>query len=386
MLRELQAGGAPGAAVTSEPAATSLDDAFWRLASGGLVALERGNTWAATRRLDELTCGPLAPLAASAPARAERWRGVIAGDGMELSVAQATTAGAYTALIADYRRARDAAYTTTRASHPLEDACDEALARLAAMPPVSADAVITLTRLSVALPAFNEEAVIAETVDSCVATLATICPNFEVIVVDDGSLDQTGAIADALAGADASVRCVHNQPNRGYGGALRAGFDSAGGEWLFFMDSDGQFDIRDIAQFLRIERDTPGIAVLGYRAHRSDRFMRKANAWGWKLATRLIIGLRDARDVDCAFKLFPISAIRACELRSTGAAVSAEFLVKFQRMALPLTQLPVTHLPRTKGSPTGARPRVIIRAFEELLLLRKSLRAWKAPSLTPPDA
>lgn len=108
--------------------------------------------------------------------------------------------------------------------------------------------------------------------------------------------------------------------------------------------------------------------------------MRKVNAWGWKMATRAVIGLRGIRDVDCAFKLFPTGAIRACALRSTGAAVSAEFLVKFQRMGVPLIQFPVTHLPRTKGSPTGARPQVIIRAFKELLALGKSLRTWQAPA------
>ncbi len=384
MRNEVGASGEPGAVVASEPVTASRasrDAAFWELASGGLVALAHGNTWAASRRLDEL-----ARLLDGEGAAASRWRGASARDIADLPDALATTAQAYTALIADYRRARDGAGDATPPSSPKEGVCGALLARITSTPFTIPETIITLTRLSVALPAFNEEAVIAETVASCVATLSSICPNFEVIVVDDGSRDKTGAIADALARTDAAIRCAHNRPNRGYGGALRTGFDSAEGEWLFFMDSDGQFDIRNIAQFLRVERDTPGVAALGYRARRSDRFMRKVNAWGWKRATRLIIGLRDVRDVDCAFKLFPTSAIRDCDLRSTGAAVSAEFLVKFQRMGVPLIQLPVTHLPRTKGSPTGARPQVIIRAFEELLMLRKSLRTWRRPTghETPP--
>ena len=371
MRSEVGVSGEMRAAVAGEPVTASLDDAFWDLVSGGLAALEHGNTWAASRRLDEL-----ARLLDSASAPAIRPRGAIASDLADLPGALTSTSQAYTALIADYRRARDS--EATPMSSPKEEACDALLARITSTPFTIPKTIITLTHLSVALPAFNEEVVIVETVVSCVTTLATICPNFEVIVVDDGSRDKTGAIADALAHTDASIRCAHNRPNRGYGGALRAGFDCAEGEWLFFMDSDGQFDIRDIAQFLRIERDTPGLAVLGYRARRSDRFMRKVNAWGWKRATRLLIGLRDIRDVDCAFKLFPTSAIRDCDLRSSGAAVSAEFLVKFQRMGVPLVQLPVTHLPRTKGNPTGAKPQVILRAFQELLMLRKSLRTWRA--------
>ncbi len=364
----------------SEPVSASLDDAFWGLASGGLTALAtHGDTWAASRRLEEIT-----RLLAGENIATGAWRGAIARDISELPGAVAATAAAYAALIADYRGAHDSAGQGAAEQAPaarlLEQTCDESLARLAAPyePPAT---IITLARLSVALPAFNEEAVIAETVASCVTTLAAVCPNFEIIVVDDGSLDKTGAIADALARSDASVRCVHNRPNRGYGGALRAGFDSAEGEWLFFMDSDGQFDIRDIIRFLRVECDTPGMAVLGYRARRSDRFMRKVNTWGWKLATRALINLRGVHDVDCAFKLFPTSAIRACDLRSTGATVSAEFLVKFQRMGVPMIQFPVTHLPRTKGSPTGARPQVIIRAFKELLALRRALRTWQAPAI-----
>ena len=363
----------------SGPVEASLDDAFWRLAAGGLSALaHHGNTWAASRQLEEI-----ARLLDGEDTDTSQWRGVIARGIADLPSAVAATADAYTALIASYRRARDGACNTSQAAQLLEDSCEELLARLASEPFEAPATVITLARLSVALPAFNEEAVIAETVASCLHTLATLCPNFEVIVVDDGSLDKTGAIGDALARGDASVRCVHNRPNRGYGGALRAGFDHAEGEWLFLMDSDGQFDIREIAPFLRVERDMPGVAVIGYRARRSEGLMRKVNAWGWKMATRAVIGLRGVRDVDCAFKLFPTSAIRACDLRSTGAAVSAEFLVKFERMGLPLIQFPVTHLPRTKGSPTGAKARVIIRAFEELLALAKSLRTWQAPAIAP---
>lgn len=360
----------------SEPDTALRDDAFWALTSGGLTALAHANTWAASRRLEELRRLLDGRDEAGAVARSAAY-GVIATSHADLPAALAGTTQAYTSLIADYRRARGA---ISGDPESLEDACDALLARLSDTPVALPEAAITFTHLTVALPTFNEEAVIAETVASCVATLAELCPNFEVIVVDDGSHDRTGAIGEALACEDASVRCVHNRPNRGYGGALRAGFDHAEGEWLFFMDSDGQFDIRDIARFLRVETGAPGMAVLGYRARRSDRFMRKVNAWGWKLATRAVIGLHDVRDVDCAFKLFPTSAIRSCELRSTGAAVSAEFLVKFQRMGVEVVQFPVTHLPRTKGSPTGAKPQVIIRAFQELVALRASLRTWHAPA------
>src|SRR6185312_13852253 len=102
--------------------------------------------------------------------------------------------------------------------------------------------VITWHTCSIVLPAYNEQAVIADTVYACIKATARFCPNAEIVVVDDGSRDATGDIAEALAATDASVRVIHNQPNKGYGGALLAGFGAARGEWLFFMDSDGQFD------------------------------------------------------------------------------------------------------------------------------------------------
>lgn len=370
----------------AKPSDTALsEDTFWALASGGITALAHGNTWAANARLAAIIEQLKRADADDADiGSADRWRGAVARRRADLGPARAATAQAYTTLIEDYRRRHQQSAGPNQS--PSDAAtCETLLASLQQAVPSAAESAppITLTSLSVALPAYNEEANIATTVASCVETLSAICPHFEVIIVDDGSRDRTGEIGDELARADASVRCVHNGVNKGYGGALRAGFDSARGDWLFFMDSDGQFDIRDITRFLEEEREKPGLIVLGYRAQRSDRFMRKVNAWGWKLATRALIGLHGIRDIDCAFKLFPTKTIRACDLQSTGATVSAEFLVKFQRMGAPIVQFPVKHLPRRLGSPTGAKVSVILRAFKELLALRKSLGQWQAPVQRP---
>ena len=109
---------------------------------------------------------------------------------------------------------------------------------------------VTLRGISVVLPAYNEEALIAQTITRCVDVLSIIAPDYEIVVVDDGSRDRTGAIADDFAAGNPRIRVVHNQPNRGYGGALIAGFDAASKPLLFFMDSDGQFDIQDLALLL----------------------------------------------------------------------------------------------------------------------------------------
>ncbi len=243
---------------------------------------------------------------------------------------------------------------------------------------------LTQRGISVVLPAYNEEAVIARTVGRCVEVLSVVAPDFEVIVVDDGSRDRTGELADELAAADPRVRVVHNRPNKGYGGALMAGFAAATKSLTFFMDSDGQFDIADLARLIPW-RERGYRAVLGYRKHRNDGFVRKVNAWGWNRLGRLLFGLR-IRDVDCAFKLYDTNIVRACEVVAEGAMVNTEMLVKLKQLGVKYVEVPVAHYPRTHGSATGANIRVILHAFSELLRLRGTLTHWSAelPPEEPP--
>src|SRR5262245_2659209 len=159
---------------------------------------------------------------------------------------------------------------------------------------------LTTRGLSVVLPAYNEETVIAGTVARCIEVLSALAPDYEIIIVDDGSRDRTGQIADEMATVNPHVCVVHNRPNRGYGGALIAGFRAVTKPLTFFMDSDGQFDIADIAQLL-VYREQGYRAVLGYREHRRDAFLRLLNAKGWNVLVSLLLGLR-IRDIDCAFR------------------------------------------------------------------------------------
>jgi glycosyltransferase involved in cell wall biosynthesis len=235
---------------------------------------------------------------------------------------------------------------------------------------------LTTRGLSVVLPAHNEEAVIAQTVRQCVETLSILAPDYEIIVVDDGSTDRTGEIVEELAASNPHVTVVHNQPQRGYGGALIAGFKATSKSLIFFMDADGQFDIRDIALFLPL-REQGHHAILGYRKHRQDSLLRKINAWGWNLLVKLLFGL-EVRDVDCAFKLYDASLVRVADVTAEGAMVNTEMLVKLTRLGVKFTQVPVRHYPRLHGAATGANPGVILHAFGELFRLHAKLQSWHA--------
>lgn len=230
--------------------------------------------------------------------------------------------------------------------------------------------------LSVFFPAFDEVDNIAATVAAALAVLDGLdLDASEVIVVDDGSTDGTGELADRLAAEHPSVRVVHHDRNRGYGAALQSGFGAARLDWICFTDGDGQFDFSEVRTLVAAAEDVD--VVIGYRQERADHAGRKLNTWLWSVVVRLLFRLQ-VHDIDCAFKLLSRGALdRVGPLTSSGAVISTELLAGVRRAGIPMVEVGVTHLPRTAGAPSGASPRVILRALRELVRLR--IRMWRSP-------
>jgi glycosyltransferase involved in cell wall biosynthesis len=244
-----------------------------------------------------------------------------------------------------------------------------------ASPSPEAPAAARVPRLSYFFPAHNEEANLEALVEEALATLPSIADTFEIIAVDDGSTDGTAGIADRLAAASPGVvRVIHHPVNRGYGGALRSGFEAARYELLCFTDGDRQFKVADLARLTArmAEPDAPDV-VAGFRIKRADPFIRIAYARTYKLANRIFFGLR-VKDVDCACKLFRREALEGVRVESGGAFFSAELLIKTLNLGRTIVEVGVPHYPRTAGSPTGAKPSVIWRAVKDFWMLR--LRLW----------
>lgn len=232
-------------------------------------------------------------------------------------------------------------------------------------PPSNPHLFITPRSLSVILPAYNEEAVISDTVSTILSKLITWTDDFEIIVVNDGSKDRTGAIVTELSATDSRIRLITHPVNRGYGAALVTGFESVTKETAFFMDSDGQFDISELVHFFPLIEEYD--AVLGYRINRQDSWMRKLNAWCWKQLVSFMFGIH-VRDVDCAFKLYRSEFFLTHRLETRGAMINTEILYKFARSGYTYTEVGVHHLPRRAGQATGAKPAVILRALRELFV------------------
>jgi dolichol-phosphate mannosyltransferase len=200
--------------------------------------------------------------------------------------------------------------------------------------------------LSLILPAYNESAAIAHSIRDAVAALEQIGIAYEVIVVDDGSRDDTAAVARAQARELPHVRVVSLERNVGYGGALRAGFDAARNELLAFTDADGQFDLRELSRLLALVDKAD--LVCGYRIDRQDHWTRKFYSRGYNLMVRTLLGTR-VRDCDCALKIFRRDQIVSLELESTGFFINSEILTKARLAGLTVIEVGVSHLPRVRG-------------------------------------
>jgi glycosyltransferase involved in cell wall biosynthesis len=226
--------------------------------------------------------------------------------------------------------------------------------------------------LSVVIPAYNEEANVATAVERVSQVVQSLDMEYEIIVVNDGSRDRTGEIARELQTRIPHMKLVEHFPNRGYGGALKAGFAAAQYDWIAFTASDNQFDLAEISSLLA--RSTEADIVSGYRTNRQDPLIRKLNALGWNSVVRLLFGFL-SRDIDCGFKLFRRELLDHIHVESNGAMIDTEFLAGARARGYKIADVPVTHLPRQAGHPTGANLKVILKAFRDLVRFR--LRLWR---------
>lgn len=231
--------------------------------------------------------------------------------------------------------------------------------------------------LSLVLPAHNEAGNIEVVVRRALDILPIYTDDFEIVVVNDGSRDETPRIIDGLAREDGRIRPIHHRANRGYGAALTSGFTATRGDYVMFMDADRQFDIADI-QLL-----TPFVEhfdiVAGFRMERHDPLHRRINAEVFNVAIRILFGVH-LRDIDCAFKIFRGDQLRSLELSASGALINTEIQAKLRRQGATLEQVGVHHFPRVAGQATGGSLRVIVRAMGETVQLWLRMHSYRPPA------
>ncbi len=204
----------------------------------------------------------------------------------------------------------------------------------------------TRTRLSLVMPAFNEAAGIAEAVTEAYESLAGLGYEFEILVIDDGSGDQTADIVRALSSTWPRVQLISHPRNLGYGAALRTGFEAARYELVAFTDADGQFYLEDIDDLVALTRTYP--IVVGRRVKRQDPRRRRFLSWGYNQLVRFFLGTQ-VRDCDCALKVFRREMLAHLLPQSRGFFVNAEMLARAKQHGWKVGEIGVRHRARRRG-------------------------------------
>jgi glycosyltransferase involved in cell wall biosynthesis len=238
--------------------------------------------------------------------------------------------------------------------------------------------------LSVFFPAYNDSGTIASMVIRTVKTASELTPDFEIIVVDDGSADGTADIADELARTYPQVRAVHHPINRDYGAALQTGFRSATKELIFYTDGDAQYDPAELAA-LWVNMSPQADLVNGYKISRADPLHRIVIGRVYHYIVSILFGLK-LRDVDCDFRLMRRAIFDQINLEKTSGIICVEMMKKIQDAGFRIVEVPVHHYHRAFGTSQFFNVRRLVRTGRDLLLLWYALvirRDHKRAGVTP---
>jgi glycosyltransferase involved in cell wall biosynthesis len=237
--------------------------------------------------------------------------------------------------------------------------------------------------LSVFFPAYNDSGTIASLVISAIQAARKLTDDFEVIVVNDGSVDATAEIVNELAANYPEVRVVHHPRNRGYGGALRSGFEAATRDLVFYTDGDAQYDPSEMAVLWARFADDVDL-VNGYKISRSDPLHRIVIGRIYHHTVKLLFGLK-VRDVDCDFRLMRRSIFDTVRLEKNSGVICLEMMKKIQDAGFRVVEVPVHHYHRAFGKsqffnfPRLFRTAIdVARLWNQLVIRREHRRGPRA--------
>jgi glycosyltransferase involved in cell wall biosynthesis len=239
--------------------------------------------------------------------------------------------------------------------------------------PVRSSAITASTQrfahsLSVFFPAYNDAPSLPPLIAKTFAVMEEFVDDFEVIVVNDGSADNTGEVLQQLHQQyGPRLRVITHPKNRGYGGALQTGFASATKDFIFYTDGDGQYDVGDLPPLLDAMQPNVGL-VNGYKIARQDPWHRKVIGAVYNQFARFLFRVR-LRDIDCDFRVFRRSLLEEKPLRSSSGTICVELVKVLERSGMEVVELPVSHHPRRHGRSQFFRLKSLATTFVQLCRL-----------------
>jgi len=223
--------------------------------------------------------------------------------------------------------------------------------------------------LSIILPIYNEQDNIRKTIGHSFEYLLkqSVFTLFEVIVVNDGSHDQTAEILNDIKGKHKDLVIVTHPKNLGYGTALLSGVKKAKFDWVLLMDADGQFQISSMAKAIEYMPDYD--IITGYRFKRQDSVYRIILGKCYTILACLIFGL-NLKDINCGFKFINCKKINFKGISAHAGAFYTNFYIKAKAMGCRIKEFPVEHFRRNSGRGTGANLDVILASMKDVINLR----------------
>lgn len=204
-----------------------------------------------------------------------------------------------------------------------------------------------LSSVTAFFPCYNDAGTIPTMILRALDVLPQITDDYEVIVINDGSVDDSGRVLDTIAAKFDHVRVIHRERPSGYGGVLRGGFAAAQKDWVFYTDGDAQYDVRELTRLAAEVRDGVDL-VNGYKIKRHDPFHRVVIGLAYQYFVKFAFGLV-IRDVDCDFRLMRRAIFDHITLESTTGTITVELVKKIQDAGYTLVEVPVHHWYRQYG-------------------------------------
>ena len=222
-----------------------------------------------------------------------------------------------------------------------------------------------LKSISAFFPMYNDEGSVELMYKRLKKVLGKVASDYEIIMVDDCSPDNSGEIADKIARKDKKVRVIHHEKNKGYGGALKSGFYNAKKEWVFYTDGDAQYDVAELEKLVPFANEYD--VVTGYKINRADGWYRNFVSLAYNIFVRIFFNLK-TKDVDCDFRLMKRKIFDRLNLVTDGSSFDLEMMKKIQDEKFTIKNIPVNHYDRIHGTSTAFKPARIIKTIKELIV------------------
>lgn len=227
-----------------------------------------------------------------------------------------------------------------------------------------------LPEISFFCPAYHDEENLPKLIPVAFDFLKRISDKFEIIIIEDGSPDRTGEVAEELAKQFPYIRVIHHHQNMGYGATLRDGFLNARYEYVMYTDGDNQYDVREFEPFLHLLKSCDVLS--GYAVKKAVTLRRKLQSVFYNWLNQLFFWT-NLKDINCSMKIYKRKVLDPTSIKSTSAFIDAEMLIKAKRAGFKVAQFPITHYKRDKGLASGSKPSVVGGTIKDMIRFRLGL-------------